>query len=70
MTLLAIVAISFFIPWSWTVAVWDWLLSKAWKRSSLKLGVEVAGKKVKSFKDKRLTEKMKKERAKASDTPI
>jgi hypothetical protein len=53
--LLIALVVSFFLPWSWTKAMWHWIFCKVWSRSSLKVGVEAGGRKLKSFKDEHLT---------------
>lgn len=50
--LLIALVVSFFLPWSWSKAMWNWIGSKFWTRSSLKVMVEAGGKKLSSYKDK------------------
>ena len=55
MTLLCVLCVLFFIPWSWTKCLWNWAFKGCWKRSSMKVIVDAGGKKLASFKDQHLT---------------
>jgi hypothetical protein len=57
MTLIVLIVLAALIPWSWTKWLWQRVLSFFWKRSTLKMGVEIGGRKVASFKDEHLTKK-------------